>query len=252
MRRLLSIAGLSAALACSAPAEPESTSPPASKASVNPPDRPASSQALQPPPEPVAPPEIVAPGTAPAPPPGEVPASYPAAPPKTIKAALGEKASPFPLGFEEISMSWRAEDLIRERPWVVNEGRIAPQLSYIYREAAYDAGTGRGDNPWLIANSVFGAVEYHFQRDAQGSPVGPLHKIIFLFELGLPKEAVQQIRAAGDAKWGEHKTELDPFQISFDRWAGPEGLDVLFHYSPGGSIAESLELLSETVPALKN
>src|SRR5690606_35086210 len=104
----------------------------------------------------------------------------------------------FPTGFSHLSLSWTAEDLVRERPWVIHEGRLTPQLAYIYREAAYDVGTGRGDNPWLIANTIFGAVEYHFQRDQEGRPIGPLHKAIFLFEVSLPKDAVQKIREAGD------------------------------------------------------
>jgi hypothetical protein len=183
-------------------------------------------------------------------PPGPQAARYEVPAPKSIPEALGGPESPFPLGFEGISFDWGAADLVASRPWVVNEARLAPPLAYVYREAAYDAGTGRGDNPWLIDNSTFGVVEYHFQRDAQGLPVGPLHKVAFVFEVSLPKDAVAQVREAGEEKWGTVQTKQDAFQLSYDLWELPEA-EVRFFYSPGGAVAESLEIVNRRVPATK-
>lgn len=154
------------------------------------------------------------------------------------------------MGFEGIQFSWSAKDLIQHRPWVSNEGRLAPALSYIYREAAYDVGTGTGDHQWLIDNAIFGGAEYHFQRDIQGKPVGPLHKVIFLFETMLPEQATDKIREAAVSKWGSKgETLSDEFGLSYDRWKTPTA-EVRLYYSPIGAIPEALEIINPAVPAM--
>jgi hypothetical protein len=191
-----------------------------------------------------------APMSIPLPPEGKVELKYGVAAPGGVSGALGGKANPMPTGFENVLFSWTAADLVRERPWVVSESKLSPQLSFVYREAAYDTGTGRGDNAWLIANPIIGAVEYHFKRDTAGMPVGALHKIIFLLEANLPKDkSLDEIRYAGDAKWGKREKKLDQFQFPYDLWVSPKDFDVVFRYSSGETYAQAIELISKTTPA---
>jgi hypothetical protein len=170
--------------------------------------------------------------------------------PKTIQEAFGPAGTLFPVGFEGVSLDWTASDLIKNRPWVSNEGDLAPHLSYMYREAAYGVATGQQNNKWLIENKIFGVVEYHFQRDNTGKPIGPLYKVVFIFEVRLPKEAVAQIREAGSSQWGEMKTAKDDFGLEFNQWSTPEA-DIHFYYSPSGAIAESIEIIHKDLAPIK-
>jgi hypothetical protein len=204
-----------------------------------------------------------APGNPPTPPstqftlsPGSLPSAQSSAPQPTTNTSMPASStvapqniqetfaagSLFPVGFTSVDLDWRAEDLIKHRPWVSNEGNFAPYLSYLYREASYGVATGQFNNQWLIDHKVFNSIEYHFQHDSTGKPTGPLHKVVFIFEVSLPKEAVEQIRKAASVQWGEFELTKDEFGLEFTRWK-QENAEIRFYYSPTGSIPETIEII---------